>query len=229
MEYLFPYDFDKGLLAEQLGKNKLTQVLHNLPAGNWAAGERGIACHPNRVGEFQEGVGKAIDYAKALNCKMLNCLAGISPKDVDADRQRKTIVDNLKFAAGKLEQAGIKLLIEPINTRDIPGMYLNKTAQAKAIIADVGSKNLFLQYDVYHMQVMEGDLTPTIKSNLDIIKHIQIADTPGRNEPGTGEINYPFLFGAIDKLGYDGWIGCEYRPAKTTAEGLGWAKAYLGK
>jgi len=227
VEYLFPYAFPKEQLAEQLAKHRLTQVLHNLPAGDWAAGERGIACHPSRVGEFQEGVGKAIEYATALDCKLINCLAGITPKDVSADGARSTLVDNLKFAAPKLAAAGIKLLIEPINTRDIPGFFLTGTKQALSIIDDVGSPNLFLQYDIYHMQVMEGDLATTIKNHLAKIPHLQLADNPGRNEPGTGEINYTFLFQFLDSIGYEGWIGCEYKPKTTTTEGLSWLKQYL--
>jgi hydroxypyruvate isomerase len=214
-------------LAEALSKHQLTQVLHNLPAGDWAGGERGIACLPSRVGEFQDGVGKAIEYATALGCKMINCLAGIAPKDASAEQARQTLVDNLKFAAPKLADAGIKLLIEPINTRDIPGFFLNGTKQALSIIDDVGSPNLFLQYDIYHMQIMEGDLATTIKNNLAKIPHLQLADNPGRNEPGTGEINYPFLFQFLDSIGYQGWIGCEYKPKTTTSEGLSWLKPYL--
>jgi hydroxypyruvate isomerase len=202
-------------------------VLHNLPAGDWAKGERGIACLPDRVGEFQDGVGRAIDYATALSCKQINCLAGIAPQGVDSAKVRETFVANLKFAAAKLESAGIRLLIEPINTRDIPGFYLNRTQQAIDVIAAVGSANLWLQYDIYHMQIMEGDLAPTIERHRARIAHIQLADNPGRNEPGTGEINYPFLFGFIDRLGYDGWIGCEYKPKTRTDEGLGWIKPYL--
>jgi hydroxypyruvate isomerase len=227
VEYLFPYPYPKEDVAERLQANGLTQVLHNLPAGDWAKGERGIACLPDRVGEFQDGVGKAIEYANALQCVQLNCLAGIAPTGVDPARIRETFVRNLQFAAGKLKLAGIRLLIEPCNTRDIPSFYLNRSKQALDIIGDVGSDNLFLQYDIYHMQIMEGDLAPTIKRNLDSIRHLQLADNPGRNEPGTGEINYPFLFEFIDKLNYPGWIGCEYKPAKTTLEGLGWVRPYL--
>jgi len=228
VEYLFPYDFDKNRLVEQLHQHKLTQVLHNLPAGDWPGGERGIACHPDRVGEFQDGVGQAIEYATALNCKQVNCLAGIAPAGAASDRLRATFVSNLKFAAQKLKQSGIKLLIEPINsTRDMPGFYLNRTHQALDIIAEVGSDNLFLQYDIYHMQVMEGNLAATIEKNLKLIPHMQLADNPGRHEPGTGEINYPFLFDFIDRLGYQGWIGCEYKPATITDAGLGWIKPYL--
>jgi hydroxypyruvate isomerase len=227
VEYLFPYPYPKNDLAERLAANGLTQVLHNLPAGDWAKGERGIACLPDRVGEFQDGVGKAIEYATALQCTQINCLAGIAPTGVDQAKTRETFVRNLQLAAGKLKSADIRLLIEPCNTRDIPGFFLNHTKQALDIINDVGSDNLFLQYDIYHMQIMEGDLAPTIQRNLASIRHLQLADNPGRNEPGTGEINYPFLFQFIDKLGYSGWIGCEYKPAKSTLEGLGWIRPYL--
>jgi hydroxypyruvate isomerase len=227
VEYLFPYPYTKEQLVDALGTHQLVQVLHNLPAGDWSAGERGIAVLPDRVGEFQDGVGAAIDYATALGCKQVNCLAGIAPQGVAPDKVHETLVSNLRFAAGKLKQAGIRLLIEPCNTRDIPGFYLNRSAQALAIIAEVGSDNLGLQYDIYHMQIMEGDLAPTIQRNLKSIPHMQLADNPGRNEPGTGEINYPFLFAFIDKLGYEGWIGCEYKPVSTTNAGLGWIKPYL--
>ena len=227
VEYLFPYPYPKEQLAERLARYRLTQVLHNLPAGDWAQGERGIACLPDRVGEFQEGVGRAIDYARALGCTRVNCLVGLAPKDVAPDKVRETVVANLRFAAARLKAAGIALLIEPCNTRDIPGFYLNRTEQAVDIIEAVGSDNLFLQYDIYHMQVMEGDLAPTIERQFARIAHIQLADHPGRHEPGTGEINYPFLFRFIDGLGYKGWIGCEYRPKATTVEGLGWLKPYL--
>ncbi|MFN7086590.1 MAG: hydroxypyruvate isomerase [Burkholderiales bacterium] len=230
VEYLFPYDFDKNRLADLLHRHRLVQVLHNLPAGNWAAGERGIACHPERVGEFQDGVERAIEYATALGCRQLNCLAGIAPANVAPAKVRATFVSNLGFAAQKLKQAGIRLLIEPVNSvRDIPGFYLDHTQQALDIIAETGSDNLFLQYDIYHMQVMEGDLAHTIEKNLKLIAHMQIADNPGRHEPGTGEINYEFLFDFIDRIGYAGWIGCEYKPATTTDAGLTWVKPYLGR
>ncbi len=227
VEYLFPYDYDKDDLRAALDEHGLVQVLHNLPAGDWDAGERGIASHPDRVGEFQDGVGKAIEYATALDCPQVNCLAGIAPVGASSDVLRETFISNLSFAAGELEKAGIALLIEAINTKDIPGFFLRTTAQALAIIDDTGSENLKLQYDIYHMQIMEGNLTSTIEANLPRIRHMQLADNPGRNEPGTGEINYQFLFDAIDKMGYDGWIGCEYKPRTTTAEGLQWASPYL--
>lgn len=224
VEYLFPYAYERERLAEQLDRHGLVQVLHNLPAGDWAAGERGIGCHPDRIGEFQDGVGRAIDYARSLGCRQVNCLAGIAPAGVDPERLRATFVDNLRFAAAKLKEAGIRLLIEPINTFDIPGFYLSRTAQAAAILDEVGSDNLSIQYDLYHAQRMEGELANTIAKYLPHIAHMQLADNPGRHEPGSGEINYPFLFGHIDRLGYDGWIGCEYKPAAATADGLGWMR-----
>lgn len=226
VEYLFPYDYDAGQLAERLQTNKLQQVLHNLPAGDWGSGERGIAVLPDRVGEFQDGVGRAIEYAKALGCSQLNCLAGIAPAGADPAQLRQTFVDNLTFAAKQLGDNGIRLVTEPINTRDIPGFFLCGTQQAVDIIRDTGSSNIAVQYDIYHMQIMEGDLAPTIQRHLADIGHIQLADNPGRHEPGTGEINYPFLFDFIDRIGYQGWIGCEYIPSTTTAEGLGWFDPY---
>ena len=227
VEYLFPYDVDRHELRAALGRHHLTQALHNLPAGNWAAGERGIACHPDRTAEFAEGVDRAIEYATALGCAQVNCLAGIVPDGVSQAAARETFVANLRHGASKLERAGIRLLIEAINTRDIPGFFLTRTAQAVEIIEAVGSPNLFVQYDVYHMQIMEGDLTKTIERELPRIAHIQVADPPARHEPGTGEINYPFLFDVIDRLGYAGWIGCEYKPQGRTEDGLGWARPYL--
>ncbi len=227
VEYLFPYAHTKQELLERLQVNRLTQVLFNLPAGDWAGGERGIACLPDRVGEFQDGVGQGIEYAQALQCRQLNCLAGIAPQGIDPQRARDTLVGNLRYAAAALKAAGIRLLLEACNTRDVPGFFVNRSGQALEIIDAVGSDNLFLQYDIYHMQVMEGDLAPTIRRNLDRIGHMQLADNPGRHEPGSGEINYPFLFGFIDRLGYSGWIGCEYKPAGSTVEGLGWIKPYL--
>ena len=227
VEYLFPYAFDKDALAERLVKHGLVQVLHNLPAGNWEGGERGIACHPDRVGEFQDGVGRAIEYATTLGCKQVNCLAGIAPAGVDADTVHTTLVSNLRFAAAELDKAGIRLLVEPINTFDIPGFHLHGTAQAIALIDEVGADNLFLQHDIYHMQRMEGELANTIAAHWPRIAHMQIADNPGRNEPGTGEINYAWLFNFIDQLGYDGWIGCEYKPVAGTQAGLGWIKTLV--
>jgi len=228
VEYLFPYDFTPEELVAKLEANGLSQVLHNLPAGNWGAGERGIAIFPERVEEFRAGVDKAITYATALGCPQVNILAGIVPTGADREVLHNTFVNNLKFAAPKIKEAGLKLLIEPINTRDIPGFFLNYTKQAKAIIEEVGSDNLFIQYDIYHMQIMEGDLARTIEANLSQIAHIQLADNPGRNEPGTGEINYEFLFRYLDTVGYTGWVGCEYKPKGDTEAGLGWLKTLTG-
>jgi hydroxypyruvate isomerase len=222
VEYLFPYDFAPDALQDRLQRHGLCQVLHNLPAGNWGAGERGIACHPDRVTEFADGVDRAIGYAQVLGCRQLNCLAGIVPSGVSQADAHATFVGNLRLAAQKLKAAQIRLLIEPINTRDIPGFFLTHTKQALAIIDEVGADNMFLQYDVYHMQIMEGDLAKTIERNLPRIAHMQIADPPARNEPGTGEINYRFLLQWIDRVGYDGWIGLEYKPAGRTEDGLGW-------
>jgi len=222
VEYLFPYGWEKEKLVEKLGASGLTQVLHNLPAGDWNAGERGIACIPGRETEFQEGVGKAIEYAKALKCPQLNCLVGLTPAGTPAEKVRQTLVGNLRFAAAALEKEGIRLLVEALNNQDIPGFYLVHTADVLQLIKEVGHANIYLQYDVYHMQIMEGNLIRTIQDNVGKIAHIQIADNPGRNEPGTGEINFANLFKAIDASGYSGWIGCEYKPAGRTEDGLGW-------
>ncbi len=224
VEYLFPYAYEKQELAAALRSNGLKQVLHNLPAGDWEAGERGIACHPDRVAEFRQGVAKAIEYAGALQCPQVNCLAGKLPPGVALEHAHATFVGNLAFAAHALAAAGIRLLIEPINSFDIPGFFLTRTQQALAILDEVGSDNLFVQYDIYHAQRMEGELGATLRKHFDRIGHIQLADNPGRNEPGTGEINYAWLFKHIDALGYRGHIGCEYKPKTTTNEGLGWIK-----
>lgn len=226
VEYVSPYDYPASQIAELLQKNKLTQVLFNLPPGNWAAGERGIGCHPDRVGEFQDGVGRAIDYAKVLGNKQINCLSGILSKDVAPEKAEETLISNLRFAATKLKEAGILLIAEPINTYDIPGFFLNRSAQAISIFDRAGSDNLRLQYDIYHMQRMEGELAKTIERLIPRIAHIQIAGNPNRTEPDQGEINYAYLFALIDKLGYQGWIGAEYKPAKTTVEGLSWLTRY---
>lgn len=226
VEYLFPYDYPAESIAGWLKDNDLEQVLFNLPAGDWGAGDRGIACDPSRVEEFRTGVDKAIEYARVLGNTQVNCLTGIVPAGVSMQEAEDTVVDNLRYAAGKLKEAGITLVMEAINTRDIPGFFLTTTRQALAIRERVGSDNLLLQYDIYHMQIMEGDLAETCQQHLDAIHHVQLADNPGRHEPGTGEINYHFLFSHLERIGYQGWIGCEYKPATTTAEGLGWLKEY---
>jgi hydroxypyruvate isomerase len=224
VEFLFPYPYAVAELKDRLAANGLTLVLHNLPAGNWDGGERGIACLPERAGEFREGVAKAIEYGTALGVPQLNCLAGKAPAGMADAVLRETFVGNLRYAAGELKKAGLKLLMEPINTYDIPGFYLNRTAQAIALIDEVGSDNLFVQYDIYHAQRMEGELVATMQKHLARIAHIQLADNPGRNEPGSGEIHYGNVFKALDRMGYTGWIGCEYKPATTTEAGLGWLK-----
>ena len=228
VEFLFPYAFEAREIHDRLVANGLQLVLHNLPAGDWDAGERGIACHPDRVDEFRAGVERAIAYAQALGVGQLNCLAGKVPAGTHPDDPllRATFVDNLRHAAASLKKAGLRLLVEPINTFDIPGFYLNRTAQAVAILAEVGADNLFIQYDIYHAQRMEGELAATMETHLPHIGHVQLADNPGRHEPGTGEINYDFLFAHLDRIGYDGWIGCEYKPATTTAQGLGWLQRH---
>jgi len=227
VEYLFPYDYPAAELARRLQRFGLTQVVHNVPCGDWAAGERGIACLPGRIQEFREGVDRAIDYAGALGCRRLNCLAGIVTPGVEYERAHAAFVENLAFAAERLKGAGIELLTEAVNTRDVPGFFLTGTEQALAVVEEVGADNLALQYDIYHMQIMEGDLAQTLERNLPRIAHVQLADNPGRHEPGSGEINYPFLLGHLDRIGYTGWIGCEYKPATTTLEGLSWAAPYL--
>lgn len=227
VEYLFPYDHEPGEIAALLERHGLTQVLFNMPPGDWAAGERGLAALPARTAEFRDGVAKAARYAKALGCTQVHCMAGIAPDGSDPAVVRQTYLANLAFAAHAFAKQHLRVLIEPINTRDMPGYVLSRTHDALAIIAEVAAGNLLLQYDCYHMQIMEGDLCPTIERHLPLIAHVQAADSPGRHEPGTGEINYPFVFAWLDRLGYDGWVGCEYRPQATTAEGLRWLKPYF--
>jgi hydroxypyruvate isomerase len=227
VEYMFPYPYDVNRIAETLKASNLKQVLFNLPAGKWEAGERGIALLGERKSEFEDGVGTAIRYAKALDCSLVNCLVGLTPSDISKEKVRETLVTNLRLAAGALAKEDIRLLIESVNTRDIPGFYLSRTADVLSLIRDVKHPNLYYQYDIYHMQVMEGDITMTIRNNIKTIAHMQVADNPGRHEPGTGEINYTNLFRFIDEVGYTGYIGCEYKPAATTEEGLSWLKPYV--
>ncbi len=224
VEYVGAYDQDMQAIAALLQQHNLTQALFNLPAGDWAAGERGIACHPDRVDEFRQGVETAIAYAKATGCTQINCLAGIAPAGHDRAALEQVLIDNLAYAAPRLAAAGIKLLLEPINTRDIPGFLVNSTDDFERIATAVGHDNLHLQYDFYHMQIVQGDLLPTFKRLQARIAHVQIADNPGRNEPGTGEINYINIFKALDEAGYAGWVGAEYKPLGGTSAGLGWFK-----
>jgi hydroxypyruvate isomerase len=227
VEFLFPYAWPAEEIKKRLDDHGLTLVLHNLPAGDWDAGERGMACHPDRVAEFRAGVAKAIDWGTALGVPQLNCLAGKVPAGVSDETLRHTFVANLRFAAAALKEVGIRALIEPINTFDIPGFYLSRTALAVSLIEEVGSDNLFIQYDIYHAQRMEGELIATMTQQLAHIGHVQLADNPGRHEPGTGEIHYEHVFAALDRIGYAGWIGCEYKPATTTEAGLGWLTTTL--
>jgi hydroxypyruvate isomerase len=229
VEFLFPYAFEPEQIARRLERYGLELVLHNLPPGNWSEGDRGIACDPRRVDEFQASVELALEYARELNVKRLHCMAGIVPPRVPYERARAIYIGNLRFAAAALAPHGIELLVEPINDRDMPGYFLTGSRQAVEIIAEVGAPNLFLQYDIYHMQRMEGDLAATLRAHLPLIRHIQLADVPGRHEPGTGEINFPFLFRLLDELGYEGWIGCEYLPAAGTVEGLRWRETLVGE
>ncbi len=227
VEYLGPYAEPKELVAETLQTAGLTQALFNVPSGDWAGGERGIAIYPDRIEEFRAGVHQAIDYAEALGCRKLNVISGLMKPGDAMGVLEDTLVDNLKFAAPLCADRGIKLLIEPINIRDIPGFFLTSTKQAERILTQVGHENLFIQYDFYHMQIMQGDLVPTFERLKDRIAHVQIADNPGRNEPGTGEINYRFVLAELDRLGYDGFVGCEYKPKAGTSDGLGWMKELL--
>jgi hydroxypyruvate isomerase len=226
VEFHFPYAWDKAALAEVVLTSGIEVILFNLPPGDWDAGERGIACHPGRIAEFQEGVGLAIDYAQALGCRRLNCLAGIAPADCSASRAREILIENLRFAAAVTQRAGIELVMEPLNTRDNPGYLIATTRAGLEIVAAVGSPNLRLQYDIYHAQVMEGDLARTLEASLARIGHIQLADNPGRHEPGSGEINFPFLLRHLAAIGYPGWIGCEYKPQAGTEAGLGWLQPF---
>jgi hydroxypyruvate isomerase len=226
VEFLFPYEHAKEDIRARLREHQLTQALFNLPPGNWAKGERGVAILPGRENEFRGYVAQAIDYARALECEQLHVMAGLVPQGADAQTLERTFVENLRYAAAQMKTHGIRALIEPINTIDIPGYFLNTTEQARRIMQQVGSDNLFLQLDLYHRQIMQGNLAATIETHLPVVRHMQIAGVPGRHEPDVGEINHPFLFDLIDRLGYAGWIGCEYRPKAATAAGLGWAHGY---
>ncbi len=226
VEFLFPYAFEPEQIAKRLARHQLHLVQFNLPAGDWAAGERGIACDPRRIAEFEDSVAQALDYADELGVRQLHCMAGKIPPNVPRERAHEVYTANLKFAAGACRAQDLRLLIEPINTYDMPGYFLTGSAQALAIIDEVGADNLLLQYDVYHMQRMEGELANTIRANLARIGHIQVADNPGRHQPGTGEINYHFLFGLLDELGYPGWVGCEYIPTGETGASLDWRQPW---
>ena len=224
VEYQFPYAFAASDIADAARQARVEVVLHNLPAGDAAKGERGIACLPGREAEFRDGVERAIVHAKAVGCPQLNCIAGLAPVD---DVHFRTLVTNVRHAARRLGEVGIRLMIEPINTRSVPGFFLSRSQQAIDVLNAAGEGNAFVQYDLFHMQIMEGDLAATIERHLARIGHVQIADVPDRHEPGTGEINFDFLLDHLDRLGYSGWVGCEYNPRGDTLEGLSWAKPYL--
>ncbi len=224
VEYLFPYEHPAADIAAQLKAHGLQQVLFNAPPGDWAAGERGTACLPGREGEFREGVGRAIEYARALGCPRIHLMAGLAPDGADRALLRKTYLANLAWAAAQAKD--IDFLMEPINTRDIPRFFLNRQDDAHEIVVEIGAPNLKVQMDLYHCQIVEGDLAKKIELYLPTgrVGHLQIAGVPERQEPDIGEINHPYLFALIDRLGYEGWIGCEYRPKGATSAGLGWMK-----
>jgi hydroxypyruvate isomerase len=223
IEYLFPYDWPAQEVAEWLRAADLEQVLFNLPAGDWVAGERGLACLPHRQGKFAESVEQALSYAIALDCERVHCLSGLRPAGASEAELEETYIANLQFAADRFATIGATVMIEPINSCiDMPGYWLDDVGKGFRLLAAVGRSNVKLQYDIYHAQIISGDLARTLEANIGRIGHIQIADNPGRHEPGTGEINYPFLFDLLDRLGYDGWVGCEYKPLTTTEAGLGW-------
>lgn len=229
VEYMFPYDYDADEIRRRLEAHHLQQVLFNLPAGDWAAGERGIACHPGRQAEFRAGLAVALPLAKKLGVRQLNCLAGRQPVSASDAECRRTMLANLAFAADAAADQGIKLLIEPINSRiDMPGFWLDTPAKAMALIGALSHPNLFLQYDVYHAHVMGEDVLASLPARLPFIAHIQIADFPGRHQPGSGRIPFADWFRQLAASDYPGWVGCEYRPLGATAESLAWAVALGG-
>jgi hydroxypyruvate isomerase len=226
VEFLFPYEHPAAEIAVRLKDQGLQQVLFNAPPGDWAQGERGIAALPGRQAEFREGIRKALDYAAALACPRLHVMAGLAPAGAAHDALTATYAANLAWAAEECAKMGVKPVIEPINHRDIPGFFLNTTDQAAAVIAAIGAARLGMQFDLYHCQITEGDIVKRVEKHLPLIAHMQVADNPGRNEPGTGEVNWPFVFQRVDAAGFRGWIGCEYRPAGDTVAGLGWYAPY---
>ena len=229
VEFLFPYEHPAAEIAKRLADNGLANVLFNAPPGDWEGGERGIACLPGRREEFRDGIKRALDYAAALSCPRLHVMAGLAPAGVARDALLATYAANLDFAAEHAMQVGVKPIIEPINHRDMPGFFLHTTAQAAAVIEALGPERLGLQFDLYHCQITEGDVTRRAEALLPLIAHMQVAGTPGRHEPDTGEMRWDYVFAALDSMGYRGWIGCEYRPKAGTAEGLGWMQKWRGE
>ena len=220
VEYLFPFDHPAAEIVARLKACGLQQVLFNAPPGNWDAGERGLACLPGREPEFQKGIGRALEYAQALACPRLHVMAGLVPAGSSREQLRATYVQNLRWAAREAARSGVNLLIEPINTRDIPGFFLNRQDDAHQLLAEIGEANVKVQMDLYHCQVVEGDVASKIRQYLPTgrVGHFQIAGVPQRHEPDRGELNYPFLFEVIYEVaaqcGWEGWVGCEYRPAR---------------
>lgn len=229
VEFLFPYDYDPYQIKQWLDDQELEQVLFNLPAGHWGSGERGLACLPSRQDEFREGVHQAMEYAEVLGNHLLHCMAGIKPEGMLFADALDCYIENIEYAANVAAQHNRIICIEPINSYDMPGYLLNYSEDAIEIISELGHPHVRLQYDMYHAQRMEGHLSQSIERLLPYIAHIQIANNPGRHEPHLGELNYGFIFHMLDQLQYDGWIGCEYIPATTTAEGLSWLRAYRNK
>ncbi|MGO2306497.1 2-oxo-tetronate isomerase [Providencia sp.] len=224
VEYLFPYEEDADSIAFELQKHHLTQVLFNMPAGNWTAGERGMASIPGREDEFAQGVFTALKYANALGCKQVHAMAGKVDTKFTAEQQKACFIKNIQYAADVMAPHGIRVLIEPINTRDMPGYFLTTQKQAEALLPLIDRKNVFIQLDLYHCQIMEGDLVKTIERLWGKFSHIQIASVPERHEPDSGEVNFPWIFKKLDEMGYEGWLGCEYHPAGRTEAGLDWLK-----
>jgi hydroxypyruvate isomerase len=220
VEFLFPYEFETAAIATALRRSDLQQVLFNLPAGNFATGDRGMANDPRRVEEFRDGVARGLSIATELGCDRLNCLVGRRLDDVPEEIQLSTLVDNLRYAAEQAAAAGVRQVVEPLNVYDAPGYFLPTPDAGFALVERVAHPNLTLQYDVYHAQRMSGNLAATIKERISQIGHVQIADSPDRHEPGTGEIHYPFVLRALDDTGYDGWVSLEYRPLRDTASSL---------
>ena len=227
VELQSPYSIPAEQIVERLERNGLRHIIINMPMSDPDTGLNNVPLRPNRTDLYRERVASGVEYAKALGCIGVNVGVGPLPDGVSEDEARATLVANLKHVSAELENVGVKALVEAINTRDQPGFLIHTTAQARDLIAEVGHPNLSIQYDFYHMQIMEGDLAPTVRDNLDQITHIQLADTPGRHEPGTGEINFNFLLPHLDEIGYRGWVGCEYTPLKGTLDGLGWADRWL--